>query len=282
MSDESQNDLSNEGNEPSAEDVKAAWEKGEELPQTEEQIEEGVEETPPASEDSLQEEEGTKISASEPIVLRKQKARLKAERDAARAELAQLRGQSATAVLPLPSLPIDPSTGQPVDENSVQGQVYKTLADIAEQHKKAEETRQHATRQSMIQQQYQELQDKLDMAVEKYADFDDVVLANDVPITNAMRDAALMLSNPDDVLYAIAKNRTELNRIGKLPPLEQAREMVAKSAELLSKRTTVKASGAPRPLSKVSHNPAARTPSREINENSSVSEIRARLKKTLR
>lgn len=280
MTDEIQEDLSNGADDSlTADDLKAAWERGEELPQQEADESEDTEES--VEEGEVDEEQPKAASFDEPIVLRKQKARLKRELDAANAELARFRQIPVSAEPVMPSVPLDPTTGQPIDENSVQGQVYKALNGIALQHKQAEVKRQHEQQQAVMQKQYQDFQESLEAASDEYADFEEVVLASHVPITPAMRDAALMLPNGAATLYKIAKNKIEFDRIRSLTPFEQAREMVKASAGLLGQSKSVKASNAPRPLSKIANNPT-KAPTRGINEKSSVSEIRAYLNRKTR
>lgn len=82
-----------------------------------------------------------------------------------------------------------------------------------------------AEKMAHVHRQYQSLNDEFDKASEKYDDFDDVVRGEHVPFTSAMRDALLLIDNPSEVAYKLGKNRDELNRISKLHPLDQAREV---------------------------------------------------------
>ena len=156
---------------------------------------------------------------------------------------------------------------------SVDEQIQKAVS-FALQHKEREERKaKEAEGQAHIARQYQKLQSDLDKASDKYDDFDQVVLGNDVPITPHIRDAALLVDNPAEVLYKLGKNRAELERISKLHPLDQAREVTKLSAALMSGEQ--KAPQQPRTLGQVKSSPVA---SQAITEKTSPAEIRARMK----
>jgi hypothetical protein len=128
--------------------------------------------------------------------------------------------------------------------------------------------------QAHIAKQYQGLQNKLDIAADKYDDFQDVVMANDVPYTPAMRDAMLMIDNPGDVLYKLGKNRSELERIAKLPSLDQAKEMIKLSHALMGGEKS--SPQTPKTLGQVKSMPA--NASRDVTDKTSIGDIRARMK----
>lgn len=121
---------------------------------------------------------------------------------------------------------------------------------------------------------FNDFQSQLDQANDTYEDFQDVVMARDVPITPSMRDNAMFLPNPADVLYHMAKDRNELNRIAQLSPASQAKEMVKLSADLMVKgrSNTVSVSKAPTPASNVKPSPVGSSSS-NIN-NYSIDELR--------
>lgn len=161
--------------------------------------------------------------------------------------------------------------GQPMGQDDViQRAVSMALShrDMQEQKAKNAEHVQH------VQKQYSNLQDRLDAGSNKYDDFDDVVRGNDVPFTPSMRDAALLLHNPEDVLYKLGKNRDELSRISKLHPLDQAKEMVKLSVALASGDGANK-SQTPKTLSNVKNNPINTA---DVNENTPVSALRQQMK----
>src|SRR6185369_15898284 len=92
-------------------------------------------------------------------------------------------------------------------------------------------------RQAHVQKQYHGLHKHLDEVADRYNDFDDVVRGEEAPFTAHMRDAALLLphSGPGsagEVLYELGKNKSELERISKLHPIDQARELTMMSHAL--------------------------------------------------
>jgi hypothetical protein len=91
----------------------------------------------------------------------------------------------------------------------------------------------NAEMQTHVHKQYQRLNDEFDNASEKYDDFDDVVRDKDMPFTPHVRDALLLVENPAEVAYKLGKNRGELERISKLHPLDQAREVNKLSFSLM-------------------------------------------------
>lgn len=75
---------------------------------------------------------------------------------------------------------------------------------------------------------------------EKYEDFDEVVLAEGVPINDAMVAAASKLENGIDVLHQLASNRAELARIARLSDIEQVWEIRDMAAKLKVNPTPTK------------------------------------------
>jgi len=141
-----------------------------------------------------------------------------------------------------------------------------------EQKKQAEDAKQA----QHVQKQYQRLSGEFDKASDKYEDFDDVVRGDETPFTANIRDALLLVENPAEVAYKLGKNRTELERISKLHPLDQAREVNKLSFSLMG-------SGLGKPT------PSRTTPmdglkgktggsSQAVTGKTSPSEIRARMK----
>lgn len=126
-----------------------------------------------------------------------------------------------------------------------------------------------------VNKRYQSLHENLDRASDKYEDFDDVVRAQDAPFTEAMRDAALFLDNPAEVLYKLGKNKSELKRISQLHPVDQAREMVKLSHALMSPSGGSDKSPSARPMGNIKSNPVNQS---SVNEKTPVGEIRRRMK----
>lgn len=146
--------------------------------------------------------------------------------------------------------------------------------DIHQAVAKALNDRDQAEKARHVHEQYQNLDDKLNSTADKYDDFDDVVRNDKVPFTASMRDAALLLDNPGEVLYKLAKDPKKLKEIGKLHPLDQAKEMVKLSHSLMTNGGRA-ASATSAPIGQVKNSPI---PSNAITDKTPASEIRARMK----
>lgn len=268
----------------STDDIAQAW--GQESENTQDQQPETESEvhTEVEHNEAEAQEEPVVSHSAEPIILRKKNKRL-AQRNADLERMLAERGHNDLySPNHEPSQPqplVDFMTGEPVDEDSVQGQVQKALLGIAAQQKRQQEQTMQVQAKAQADAMLRNFIDDLQSAGnEKYPDFDEVVFEAD-GITPAMRDAALMLTNPEDVFYNIAKNPKELKRISNLPPLEQAREMVKVSGTLIKEGTKPKVTSTSKPMTALKNNPS-RQPSREITEKSSIAEIRERMKKAWR
>jgi hypothetical protein len=155
------------------------------------------------------------------------------------------------------------------DDERIQRAVAAALRAKDDQERQAKE----AEKMAHVHKSYQALQDHLDNASGNYEDFDDVVRGHDAPFSEAMRDAALLIPNAADVLYKLGKNKPELQRISALHPLDQAKEMVKLSHALIAGNGNKQA---PRPIGQIKSNPV--TSQGSVNENTSVSELRKRMK----
>ena len=170
-----------------------------------------------------------------------------------------------------------PSPGQPnppamSEEERIQHAVRFALGAKDHEEKQARA----AEAQTHVHKQYQRLNDEFDRASEKYEDFDDVVRGDDVPFTHHVRDALLLVENPADVAYKLGRNKAELERISKLHPLDQAREVNKLSFSLMGgKDGKPSASHKGAPLGAVRANPAT---SGAVTDKTPPSVIRARMK----
>lgn len=177
----------------------------------------------------------------------------------------------------------NPYDGQPSQQSggNVDEQIQKAVS-YALQHKEMEERKaKEAESMAHVHRQKQSLMNHLDSMNDKYDDFHEVVLGNDVPITPHMRDASMFLprtgpGSAGEVFYKLGKNRSELERISKLHPLEQASEMVRLSHALIAGSGEKDNSQAARPMGNVKNNPV--TNSHSITEKTPVSELRKRMK----
>jgi len=164
--------------------------------------------------------------------------------------------------------------------DSTQDAIHKAVTYALQQKEMAERQARESEAQQHIAKQYAELNRHLDSTADKYDDFDDVV-RGDVPFTEAMRDAALLLpkkgqGSAGEVLYHLGKNPEELSRIGKLPKINQAAEVIALSQALMSGGES-KNQQAARPLGQIKSNPVVNGAG--VHDKTPVSEIRNRMKK---
>lgn len=169
------------------------------------------------------------------------------------------------------------SPGQPnppamSEEEKIQKAVRFALGAKEHEEKQAKE----AERQAHVHKQYQRLNDEFDRASEKYEDFDDVVRESDAPFTDAVRDALLLVENPAEVAYRLGKNKSELERISRLHPLDQAREVNKLSFSLMGNHGKPTSNQKPTPMGSIRQNPAHS--STAVTDKTPPSVIRARMK----
>ena len=170
-----------------------------------------------------------------------------------------------------------PSPGQPngpsgSEEERIQRAVRYALEAKDAEARKAKEMES----QAHVQKNYHRLNSEFDKASDRYDDFDDVVRGEDAPFTPALRDALLFIDNPADVAYKLGKNREELQRIAKLHPLDQAREVNKLSFALMSGQPNKQAaSSSGNPIGTIKPNPVGST---SVTDKTPASSIRARMK----
>lgn len=169
------------------------------------------------------------------------------------------------------------SEGQPQaagmnEEQRIQHAVRLALGMKDHEEKQAKD----AERQAHVHKQYQRLSDEFDTASDKYEDFDDVVRGNDVPFTPHVRDALLLVENPAEVAYRLGKNRGELERISKLHPLDQAREVNKLSFSLMGNHGKPTANHKTTPMGGIRQNPVSS--SSAVTGKTPPGEIRRRMK----
>lgn len=118
--------------------------------------------------------------------------------------------------------------------------------------KKAQELLQ----QQELQRQQAELLDayheREEEARTKYEDFEQVAYNPRLPITTAMAEAIQASDIGPDVAYFLGSNPKEADRISKLTPIQQAREIGKIEAKIASDPPTRKTTAAPPPIAPVS------------------------------
>lgn len=172
--------------------------------------------------------------------------------------------------------PLNPYTQQPIEPGSVDEQIHRAVSLALQAKEQQERQAQQAQQAMLVQQEYQNLHHRLDAASDKYDDFDDVVRGENAKFTDVMRDTALVLPNAEDVLYKLGKNPAELERISKLPPIQQARELVTLSHALTAGGMGKGTNGAQtKVMGEIKGTPSS---SVEINGKTPVSVLRDKLK----
>ncbi len=168
--------------------------------------------------------------------------------------------------------------GQP---GGIDEQIHKAVS-YALQHKEMEERKaKEMAHQQHIHKKYQELNKHLDETSDKYDDFEDTVRGEQTPFTPHMRDAALLLprkgaGSAGEVLYKLGKNPSELDRISRLPSVDQASELIALSHALINGEGA-KTQPPARTLGQIKSNPQAAN-SHAVTEKTSPASIRALMK----
>jgi hypothetical protein len=222
------------------------------------------------------ESEGTE--SSDPLYVQK---RLKQQKRAHEREIRELHsriGEMQSRIQPQENH----NQGNPYDDQNghVDEQIHRAVS-YALKHKEMEESKAKQAQQAAhVQRQYGELSKHLDNVADKYDDFDDVVRGENLTFTPHMRDASLLLpkkgaGSAGEVLYKLGKNPSELDRISKLHPLEQASEMVRLSHALIS-GGDIKPNQTPRTLGQVKNTPVAN--SHSVTERTPIGSIRERMK----
>jgi hypothetical protein len=218
---------------------------------------------------------------NDPLYVQK---RLKQQKRAHDRDMRELQARISQMQTQLsPQQPQFQEANSPYDQGgnsgSVEDAIRKAVSFALQQRDVEERKARDMQSQAHISRQYQDLQKHLDSTADKYDDFDEVVRGETVNITPHMRDAALMLpkkgaGSAGEVLYKLGKNPEELIRISKLPPIDQASELVKLSHALVSGGEQKGSS--PRPLGQIKANPV--TNSQGVTEKTSPAAIRALMK----
>jgi hypothetical protein len=108
--------------------------------------------------------------------------------------------------------------------------------------------REQQKQQSEVIEAYHDREEK---AREKYDDFEQVAYNPKLPITSEMAQAIQYSDIGPDLAYHLGANPKEAERISRLPPLLQAKEIGRIEAKLAADPPTKKTSSAPSPISPV-------------------------------
>lgn len=117
--------------------------------------------------------------------------------------------------------------------------------------RKAEELiqqRESQRQQADILEQYHDREEK---ARDKYTDFEQVAYNPNLPITNVMAETIQASDIGPDLAYYLGANPKEADRISRLSPFLQAKEIGRLEAKLVTEPMTKQVSKAPEPISPV-------------------------------
>jgi hypothetical protein len=146
-----------------------------------------------------------------------------------------------------PPAPPAPPAPVPVPEQFESTEAYaEALA-----HRKAEEllARREAERQH--REMLAAYSAREEDAREKYSDFVQVAYNSQLPITQAMAEAIQAADVGPDIAYYLGSNPKEADRIARLSPLQQAKEIGKIEAKLADNPPVKKTTAAPAPISPV-------------------------------
>lgn len=121
------------------------------------------------------------------------------------------------------------------------------------QAEREKDSREKATEdeKAAIAEIYQELDGKMEKGRKKYDDFDELVLNEDLKISESMVEAILLSDTPEDVLYYLGKHPNECADIAELPPLKIAHELGKIEAKINAPPPKKKITSAPEPISPI-------------------------------
>jgi hypothetical protein len=124
---------------------------------------------------------------------------------------------------------------------------FKADQKFAELTQKQKEAERETKYKSEVERQNERKNDMIQTGERKYDDFEEVVANNKVKISEPAYLAILETENGADIVYHLAKNPAEADRIAALSPYAQAKEIGKLEDKLSSK--PVKLSNAPAPMS---------------------------------
>lgn len=156
-----------------------------------------------------------------------------------------------------------------------QFETYEDYAEALAERKAIEivQQREVQKQRSTIDDAYAE---RVEKAMEKYNDFDQVVQNPNLRITEVMAETIKASDIGPEVAYYLGSNPKEAERIAYLPPLQQAREIGKLEAKVASEPPVKKTTSAPAPITPVnartSNNPSYDTTDPRAIKSMSTSE----------
>ncbi len=142
---------------------------------------------------------------------------------------------------------------KPINVEGLTADDFDSVEDYVEalsEHKAQEKVakRDTAKQQSAVLDNYHS---KVEDAIEKYDDFEQVAYNQNLPITDVMAQAIQSSDIGPDLIYSLGSNPKEAARISQLPEILQAKEIGRIEASLAQNPPTKKVSTAPAPINPV-------------------------------
>ena len=187
-----------------------------------------------------------------------QEQRKKAEEDAQywRKQKADARADYFKNREPAPQ-PEQPQTARPnPDDFDDYNDYVDKLTDWNVDEKKASWDREQneKVQNQTHQEKMQQMHEKLNAGFQRYDDFEDVALAQTVPITPMMAEILAETEEPADIAYYLGKNHTKAIAIGRMTPIAASRAIAQIEAELSGQKPNKqpnKITNAPPPIKPV-------------------------------
>jgi hypothetical protein len=182
-------------------------------------------------------------------VLTKARRDAERERDAEKAKRIALEEELKTVKQAIPAKDkpkLDDFEGEAEFMEALAGwKVDQRLRDHEEQTTK--ETRE-TTEKKAIDEEYEALDSKMEKGRDKYPDFNELVLNENLKLSESMVEAVLFSDVAEDILYYLGKHPDESAKIAKLPAMKAANELGKIEAKLTAPPPKKKTTQAPDPI----------------------------------
>ena len=178
----------------------------------------------------------------DPAALKAEIAELEVKKEAAKEAATKWRKEKAAARADFfkgrpepapPAITAEPSRPDPDSFDD-----YNNYVDALTDWKVDQKTKQWdrdqvaKTESAAHQEKMVRLQGKIDEGFAKYDDFEEVALAETVPITPMIQEILAETDNPADVAYYLGKNQTKTIAIGRMTPIAASRAIAQIEAEI--------------------------------------------------
>ena len=223
------------------------------------EAEQAAPEAPPAETPPVDE-------APDPAALKAEIEQLQADKEAAKEAAKKWRREKVEARAdyfknrePAPAAPAPAAeTAKPNPDSFDDYNDYvEALTDYKVEAKRKEWDQSEAQKKESTthQQRMQTLQEKINAGYDRYSDFEDVALAETVPITAMVMEALAETDNPADIAYYLGKNQPKAVAISRMTPIAAARAIAQIEASLSGTTPppaqNKKITGAPPPIKPV-------------------------------